>query len=82
MYRLLADRTGSLTVDDLKSFLADHSHYPAAICRHPQATDDATDFETAGVTVAALIAEPEQGRLHVAPGNPCLNPFTTYALDA
>ncbi|MGH2418771.1 MAG: C45 family autoproteolytic acyltransferase/hydrolase [Candidatus Limnocylindria bacterium] len=79
---LLAERYGALTVDDMAAILADHSDYPAAICRHSRVTDGSTDFETAGVTVAALIAEPERGRLHVAPGNPCLNPFTTYALDA
>ena len=34
-----------------------------------------------GHTVAALIAEPAHGRLHVSRGNPCENPFVEYALD-
>ena len=33
-----------------------------------------------GKTVSALIAEPEQRRLHVTLGNPCENPFVTYSL--
>lgn len=81
MNRLLAERYGRLTVDDLKQALADHDGYPSAICRHPQPENDGSDFVTAGVTVAALVAEPEQGRLHVAAGNPCESSFTTYTLN-
>jgi hypothetical protein len=33
-----------------------------------------------GKTVAALIAEPQQRRLHVALGNPCQNPFVCHSL--
>ena len=81
MNTLLAERYGTLTVDDLKQALSDHAGYPSAICRHPQAENDGTDFETAGVTVAGLVAEPERGRLHVAAGNPCESAFTTYTLN-
>jgi isopenicillin-N N-acyltransferase-like protein len=82
MNALLAERYGRLTVEDLQAILADHSNFPAAICRHPRAADGSTEFVTAGVTVASIIAEPERGLLHVAPGNPCQNALTTYALDA
>lgn len=81
MNALLAQHYGDLTVDGLRCALADHEGYPAAICRHAQAVRDDTDFATAGVTVAGLIAEPEHGRLHVSAGNPCVNGFTTYSLD-
>lgn len=82
MEAMLAERAGSITVEDLQDMLSDHSGYPASICRHASSSDPRAGFETAGVTVASLIAEPERGRLHVAPGNPCTNPFTTYELDA
>jgi isopenicillin-N N-acyltransferase-like protein len=82
MNALLTERYGALTVDDLKAALADHAGYPTAICRHAQTADSNAGFETAGVTVAALIAEPERGLLHIAPGNPCTNEFVTYALSA
>jgi isopenicillin-N N-acyltransferase like protein len=81
MNALLADYHGELTLGDLQSVLADHDGYPSSICRHARDTN-AADFETAGVTVAGLIAEPERGLLHVAPGNPCVNEFATYSLNA
>lgn len=81
MTALLEERNGALTLDDLKQALADHDGYPRAICRHAQPEHNDTDFETAGVTVAGLIAEPEQGRLHVSAGNPCQSGFTTYSLN-
>lgn len=80
MNALLAERYGSLSVDDLKQALSDHAGYPAAICRHAQ-DSTGTDFVTAGVTVAGIIAEPERGRLHVAAGNPCQAEFSTYSLE-
>ncbi|HUG13945.1 MAG TPA: C45 family peptidase [Thermomicrobiales bacterium] len=78
----LADRSGSFSVGDLRAALSDHANYPTSICRHASSSNPDDGFETAGVTAAALIAEPEQGRLHIAPGNPCSSPFTTYELDA
>jgi isopenicillin-N N-acyltransferase like protein len=80
MQTLLAERSPRITVDDLKGVLADHSGYPTGICRHAQSEDPNAGFERAGMTVAGLIAEPERGLLHVAPGNPCSQPFTTYAV--
>jgi isopenicillin-N N-acyltransferase-like protein len=79
---LLAEHAPHVTVDDVKDALADHCGFPAGICRHARADDPSDGFETAGVTVAGLVAEPERGLLHVAPGNPCASPFTTYALSA
>lgn len=79
MTRLIAARYGSLTVDDLKSFLSDHENYPTGICRHPHNGPDHTMLDKTSRTVAALIAEPARGRLHVSCGNPCENPFVEYA---
>jgi hypothetical protein len=70
MAALLAARRGRITVDDLKACLADHEGSPAAICRHQPNVQ----------TIAAIIAEPDQGRLHVAPGLACETAFTTYSL--
>ncbi|HYL36280.1 MAG TPA: C45 family peptidase [Bryobacteraceae bacterium] len=72
-------RFGSLTVEDVKKFLSDHSGYPTSICRHPPAGEDP---QTASRTVAGIIAEPAQRRMHVALGNPCENPFVTHAMDS
>ena len=61
MNALLQSKFGSLSVDDLKKFLTDHSGYPTSICRH----------DGDSLTVASLISEPDERRLHVAVGNPC-----------
>lgn len=81
MQQLIRDKFGSITVDDLKSFLSDHAGHPVSICRHPHAGPDYAVIPCTGKTVAALIAEPARGRLHVTRGNPCENPFTTSMLD-
>ncbi|MEZ4571424.1 MAG: C45 family autoproteolytic acyltransferase/hydrolase [Thermomicrobiales bacterium] len=78
---LLEERLGSLTVEDLQGILRDDDNHPAGICRHPRSDNAADGFELAGQTVAALIAEPAHGRLHVSYGPPCQNPFVTYTMD-
>jgi isopenicillin-N N-acyltransferase like protein len=50
--------------------LADHKGFPTSICRH----------DTSVTTIATAIAEPEDGRLHVAAGNACEAAFYTYSL--
>lgn len=70
MEALLATRHGSLTVDDLKACLADHDDSPTGICRHQAHVE----------TIASIIAEPDQGRMHVAPGHACATDFVTFSL--
>jgi isopenicillin-N N-acyltransferase-like protein len=67
---LVESRYGSITVEDIQHFLSDHSGYPTSICRHDKGMR----------TVASLIAEPAQGRMHVAVGNPCQNRYVTYTI--
>src|SRR5207302_7778256 len=67
---LIQRKFGSLAVDDIKKFLSDHNGYPTSICRH---NGDSR-------TVASLISEPAQRRMHVAVGNPCENRYVTYAM--
>jgi hypothetical protein len=74
MTSLIQDRLGDVTLADVQGFLADHANAPHAICRH-QETD-----EGGHQTVAALVAEPRAGRLHVCPGNACTGEWTTYCL--
>lgn len=81
MQQLIADDFGKLTVTHLQRILSDHDGYPVSICRHPHAGHGDTILPAHGRTVAALIAEPAAGRLHVARGNPCQNPFVTYSLQ-
>jgi len=67
---LIASRQGRVTVDDMKSFLKDHTGRPTSICRH--------DGDSR--TVASLISEPARRRMHVAVGNPCQNSYVTYSM--
>ena len=70
MEQLLSSRRGRITLDDSKNALADHQDSPVAICRHQASVE----------TIAAIVAEPEQGLLHVAAGQPCSSEFVTYSL--
>ena len=73
---------GKVNVERIKRYLSDHSNGAASICRHPQTDDLESGFETAGRTVASMIAEPAKIRMHVALGNPCASEYVTYAMDA
>jgi predicted choloylglycine hydrolase len=67
---LLQGKFGGLSADELKRFLSDHDGYPTSICRH----------DGDSVTVASLISEPAERRMHVAVGNPCRNRYVTYSM--
>jgi isopenicillin-N N-acyltransferase-like protein len=81
MRKLVAGQLGRLTVENLKTILADHEGQPTAICRHPHNGPDHSSVSARGRTVASLIAEPAEGRLHVSRGNPCQADYATYTLD-
>ena len=70
MEALLTERHGEITLDQIKAALADHEGWPTSICRHESNVE----------TIASLIAEPDQGRLHVAAGNACKTEFIAYSL--
>jgi isopenicillin-N N-acyltransferase-like protein len=69
---LLRSHEGRITLGILQNALADHHGYPCSICRHEHTGDHPM------VTVAALIAEPVAGFLHVARGRPCQREWNTY----
>ena len=78
---MIRAKLGSITVESIQRYLSDHASYPTSICRHPQTSDLGKGFEVAGRTVAAMIAEPAEQRMHVARGNPCESQFVTYSMD-
>ncbi|MGE3316141.1 MAG: C45 family autoproteolytic acyltransferase/hydrolase [Planctomycetaceae bacterium] len=94
MRSLIRAKFGSITVDDMKAMLSDHAGHPTSICRHAERSIE--DAQTGmsvlpkqkanpmlgpeGKTVAALIAEPSRGVLHVVKGNPCEHPFVAYPM--
>ena len=80
MSQLVAATFGRLTVAELQRILTDHEDQPTSICRHPHDGPDHPSVSARGKTIASLIAEPEQGRLHVSRGNPCQAAYTSYEL--
>jgi len=80
MRTLIQTNFGSISLDDVQRFLSDHDGLPVSICRHAHDGANCPMLDHSAKTVAAMIAEPEQRRLHVALGNPCENPFVTYSL--
>jgi isopenicillin-N N-acyltransferase-like protein len=71
MRQLLAEAERPLTVEQLQGFYRDHDGYPGSICAHPKA-------EGSGKTVASLLSEPAQGRLHATFGSPCEHEYAVY----
>ncbi|MDA0831967.1 MAG: C45 family autoproteolytic acyltransferase/hydrolase [Planctomycetota bacterium] len=76
--QLIRDKWGSITVEDVKTFLSDHDHHPLGICRHRHSGEVHAMLGPTGYTVASLIAEPSAGRIHVSAGNPCEEHYATY----
>ena len=81
MERLIAGRFGRTTLADVQRYLRKSERAVGGICRLAQTTDPAADWVTAGITVASLIADPSQGRLHVAAGNDPANPWVAYPFN-
>jgi len=51
--------------------LRDHEGAPEAICVHP----DPNEGSEASAVMFSMVAELEEGRMWVAPGNPCKNEY-------
>ncbi len=69
MRDLVGRHWGSIDVEALKEFLADHHGHPAGICRH-----GAADMHS----ISGYIAEPEAGIMHVRRGHGCDGDWTAY----
>ncbi len=69
MTALVRERWGAITVDALKTMLADHEGDPAGICRHGAGGMHST---------SGHIAEPQKGLLHIRRGHGCLGSWETY----
>jgi isopenicillin-N N-acyltransferase-like protein len=69
MRALVKEHWGSITVDTMKTILADHDGDPAGICRHG---------EVRMHSISGYIAEPAKGVLHVRRGHGCLGSWHAY----
>ena len=66
---LVTENWGRVTVETLKTILADHDGDPGGICRH-----GATGWHS----ISGYIAEPAERLLHVRRGHGCLGSWHTY----
>jgi isopenicillin-N N-acyltransferase-like protein len=74
MARKIQDETTPLSIDDIKQVLGDHTDAPSAICCHP---DSRSDVDTQWATLAAVIMDPANRRVHLAEGTPCSEDWIT-----
>jgi isopenicillin-N N-acyltransferase like protein len=65
------------SVEDAMAILRDHASAPQAICEH--AGPDGG--EEASVVLFSMVCELEEGRMWVAPGNPCETPYEEVDLS-
>jgi isopenicillin-N N-acyltransferase like protein len=73
--QLLVERTPS-SVADVMDVLRDHGSSPQAICLHP----DPAEGDEASAVMFSMVAELEERRMWVAPGNPCETPYVEIDL--
>lgn len=78
---LIGQQKGRIDLASMQKILSDHDGHPVSICRHPHTGYGDAVLPASGRTVAAIIAEPEQGRFHIACGNPCEQPFVEFQLS-
>jgi isopenicillin-N N-acyltransferase-like protein len=69
MRLLIREQWGDITVDTMKTILADHEGDPAGICRH-----GAVKMHS----ISGYVAEPSKGVLHVRRGHGCMGAWTAY----
>jgi isopenicillin-N N-acyltransferase-like protein len=66
---LIKEHWGRITVETLKTILADHAGDPGGICRHGAA---------GWHSISGYIAEPAKGLFHVRRGHGCLGTWQSY----
>ncbi len=81
MTELIASRLGKATLADVQSYLRSKDRHATGICRVAQTASPSAGWETAGISVASIIAEPTKGKLHVAASNDPGNAFVEYAMS-
>lgn len=71
MRTLIREAWGTITVETMKTILADHEGNPSGICRHG---------DRGMHSISGYIAEPAKGLLHVRRGHGCLGTWHAYEI--
>lgn len=75
MLRLLEENYGRIDVEVAKNFLRDHTDFPYSICKHPNESRPMTK------TLAGQVYDLSHGKMYIAHGNPCENPYHEYEFE-
>jgi len=75
----LLKSTSKHTIKTLQDIQRDHINFPSAICNHVDEESDPMDREK---TINSIIMDLTAKVMHIAWGNPCVNSYHTYHLDA
>lgn len=75
MEQQLKDNYGKIDVEMAKNFLKCHDRFPNSICVHP------CPERPWNKTLAAMVYELDEGKMHIAFGNPCEMEYHTYTFD-
>jgi isopenicillin-N N-acyltransferase-like protein len=67
------------TIQSIQNIQRDHVNFPNSICNHVEDNMDPLDREK---TVNSMVIDLTARAMHIAWGNPCVNPAHTYYLDA
>ena len=67
------------TIKSLQNIQKDHVNYPSSICKHDIVEGKLIDREK---TISALVIDLTSREMHITWGNPCMNAYHTYHLDA
>lgn len=75
MKEILEENRGKIDADMAKEFLKCHERFPNSICVHP------CPERPWQKTLAAMVYELDEGKMHIAFGNPCEAEYHTYVFD-
>jgi isopenicillin-N N-acyltransferase-like protein len=75
----LLKQTRKHTLKSLQEIQRDHINFPSAICNHADLEIDPFDREK---TINAMVIDLTSRAMHIAWGNPCMNSYHTYYLNA
>lgn len=67
------------TIKSIQAIQRDHINFPNSICNHAEDDMDPLDREK---TINSMVIDLTARAMHIAWGNPCINSYHTYYLDA
>ena len=67
------------TLKSMQTILRDHINFPNSVCNHAEPDTEPLDREK---TVNSMVIDLTARAMHIAWGNPCVNAYHTYYLDA